>query len=419
MKKELITRLLNVALRGLSMGSRLILIFALAKYLTPAELGLFGLMLATVSFSVLVVGADYYTYSQRELLARPPEKWHFVIQHQIKAQFLLYAILLPAQLLIFLFGLMDWQYALWFFALLLLEHIAQEINRLLVAMHRQLAASWVLFIRMGSWVLVVIPLMFFFEEYRTLTSIYTAWMIGSALAILIGLYKIRQTLPIWEKVQVDYSWLKKGFKVGGLFLLATLCFKGLLTFDRYAVEALSSLETLGVYVFYIGIVMGAYNFLDPAVFSFLYPRMLQSYQMKEKDRYQKTFKELTLSTVLISILLAAVIWFVTPLLIQWVDKPIYSTYINSLGLLIAAGFVYAIGYVPHYALYAMKSDRWIVASHVTALIMFFVSLALFKLDNGIETVALALLLAFSCMAMLKLVGCMMNKTDSNFTKVVI
>jgi len=418
-KKELITRLLNIALRGLSMGSRLILIFALAKYLTPAEVGLFGLMLATVSFSVLIVGADYYTYSQRELLARPKEEWSFVIQHQMKAQFLLYAVLLPLQLVVFVFGLMDWKYALWFFALLLLEHVAQEINRLLVAMHRQLAASGILFIRMGSWVLVVIPLMFFFEEYRTLTSIYTAWMIGSALAILIGLYKIRQTLPIWEKVQVDYSWLKKGFKVGGLFLLATLCFKGLLTFDRYAVEALSSLETLGVYVFYIGIVMGAYNFLDPAVFSFLYPRMLQSYQMKEKDRYQKTFKELTLSTVLISILLAAVIWFVTPLLIQWVDKPIYSTYINSLGLLIAAGFVYAIGYVPHYALYAMKSDRWIVASHVTALIMFFVSLALFKLDNGIETVALALLLAFSCMAMLKLVGCMMNKTDSNFTKVVI
>lgn len=419
MKKELITRILNVALRGLSMGSRLILIFALAKFLTPAELGLFGLMLATVSYSVLVVGADYYTFSQRELLARPPEKWSVVIQHQIKAQLFLYAILLPAQSVIFVFDLMDWQYALWFFALLVLEHIAQEINRLLVAMHRQLMASWVLFIRMGSWVLIVIPLMYFFEAYRTLTAIYTAWMIGSALAILLGLYAIKQTLPVWEKVQIDYSWLKKGFKVGGLFLLATLCFKGLLTFDRYAVEALSSLETLGVYVFYIGIVMGAYNFLDPAVFSFLYPRMLQSYQMKEQDRYQKTFRELIVSTILISTLLAAIIWFVTPWLIQWVDKPVYSNYLNSLGLLIAAGFVYALGYIPHYALYAMKADKWIVASHIVALITFFVSLALFELNNGIETVALALLLAFGCMSILKMVGYSMNKTDSNFTKVTL
>lgn len=417
MKKELITRLLNIALRGLSMGSRLILIVALAKYLTPAEVSLFGLMLATVSFSVLIVGADYYTYSQRELLARPKEEWSFVIQHQMKAQFLLYAALLPLQLVFFVFGLMDWKYALWFFALLLLEHVAVEINRLLVAMHRQLAASVILFIKMGSWVLVVIPLMFFYEEYRNLEYIYTAWLIGSALAIFMGFYQIKKTLPVWEKVEIDYSWLKKGFKVGGLFLLATICFKGLLTFDRYAVEALSSLEILGVYVFYITIVMGAYNFLDPAVFSFLYPRMLQSYQMKQKEKYIRTFKELLVSTVLISMFLAAIIWFVTPWLIEWINKPIYLTYLNSLGLLIVAGFVYALSHIPHYALYAMKLDKWIVASHITALIIFFISLSLFGLSNGIKTVALALIIAFSWMGILKSIGYILNKRNSNFTQV--
>ncbi len=86
MRKELGTRLLNVALRGLSMGSRFLLIFALAKLLSPTELGLFGLMMATVSISVLIIGVDYYTYTQRELLARPVEQWSFVIQHQIKSK---------------------------------------------------------------------------------------------------------------------------------------------------------------------------------------------------------------------------------------------------------------------------------------------------------------------------------------------
>ena len=107
---------------------------------------------------------------------------------------------------------------------------------------------------------------------------YVAWLIGSALAIIVGGLAIKQLLPVWNKVPTDYNWLKKGFKVGGLFLLSTICFKALFTFDRYAVEALSSIDTLGVYVFYIVIVMGLYNFLEPAIFSFLYPRMLQSYQ---------------------------------------------------------------------------------------------------------------------------------------------
>jgi hypothetical protein len=216
-RKEFTTRILNILLRGLSMGSRFVLIFAVAKLLEPAEVGLFGLMLATVSFSVLIVGADYYTYAQRELLASPPEHWSFVIQHQIKAQFILYGILLPAQLLIFVFGLMDWQYAMWFFVLLLTEHIAQEMNRLLVAMHKQILASWVLFVRLGSWVIVVIPLMYIYPRYQSLEVLYVAWLIGSLSAIVLGFIVIKHSLPNWQPVKTDYAWLKKGFKVGGLF----------------------------------------------------------------------------------------------------------------------------------------------------------------------------------------------------------
>lgn len=412
MNNELIKRFLNIALRGLSMGSKLILLFGIAKLLSPAEVGLFGLMLATVTFSALVIGADYYTYTQRELLARPAESWSFVIQHQIKAQILLYCILLPVQLFIFFTGLLEWKYATWFFALLLLEHIAQEIYRMLVAMHKQLMASWVLFIRMGSWVLVIVPLMFMNEQYRSIDSLYIAWLMGCAIAIVVGSNEIRKALPVWEKVEIDYSWLRKGFKIGGLFLLATLCFRGLLTFDRYAIEILGSIEMLGVYVFYIGIVMGAYNFLEPAVFSFLYPRMLQSYQMQEKEKYQKTFNELIYSTVILSVLLAAVIWFVAPILAKWIDKPIYSSYLSDLDIIIAAGFFSALSYIPHYALYVMKGDRWIVAAHISSMVIFFLSLSLLPLQNSIQTVAFALMLAFSWMTLIKTIGYSYTKQHS-------
>lgn len=404
MSNEFTNRLLNIALRSLSMGGKLVLIFGIVKLLEPAEVGLFGLMLATVTFSVLVIGADYYTYAQRELLARTAEHWSFVIQHQIKAQFILYIVLLPAQLLIFVLGLMAWEYVAWFFALLVLEHIAQEINRILVVMHKQLMASWVIFIRMGSWVFFVLPLMVFNEQYRNLETLYMAWLVGCSLAIVVGILAIKGALPNWEKVETNYTWLKKGFKVGGLFLLATLCFRGLLTFDRYAVEILDSIEILGVYVFYIGIVMGAYNFLDPAVFSFLYPRMLQAYQMKEKEKYQKVLKELTITTLVISLSLAVLIWFIVPFLIDWIDKPIYSAHVNELVWLIAAGFVYAVGHIPHYALYAMKGDKWILAAHISSIMIFFLSLVLIPFENGIQAAASALLFAFSWMVLVKTIG---------------
>ena len=410
------TRLANVGLRGLSMGSRFFLIFALAKLLSPAELGLFGLMVATISFSVLVVGADYYIYSQRELLARPIEKWSFVIQHQIKAQLLLYVVLLPAQLIIFAFNLIDWQYALWFFTILILEHIAQEINRLLIAMHKQLMASWILFMRTGIWILIVIPIMFFYEQYKNLTTLYLAWSIGSTTAIIMGVIAIKAILPAWKREPTNYSWLKKGFRVGGLFLIATMCFKGLLTFDKYAVEAFSSTETLGVYVFYIGIVMGLYNFLEPSVFSFLYPKMLQSYQTKEKNQFNKVFQELIISTLLLSSIMAVVIWFMAPFIIDWIDQPVYTEHLGSLKFLIVAGFISAVGYIPHYALYAMKGDRWIITAHITALIVFFISLSVVELSNSIQTVALSLSLAFLWMVIVKTVGYKQVKQHSRLLK---
>lgn len=399
------------------MGSRFILIFSIAKLLTPAEVGSFGLMLATVSFSVLVIGADYYTYAQRELLARPIEEWSFVIQNQVKAQLLLYCVLIPAQLAIFIFGYIDWQYAIWFFALLLVEHIAQEINRMLVIMHKQFMASWVLFVRMGSWVLFVIPLMVFFPEYQNIRTLYSAWLMGCFAAIVMGLFAIKKAVPMWHWQPTDRIWMNKGFRVGGAFLLATICMKGLLTFDRYAVEALGNPEMLGVYVFYIGIVMGVYSILDPAVFSFLYPKMLQNYQMHRQDEYKKTFKELMWSTIVISLFLAVFIWVITPYLIDWIDKPVYKEYIESLGFLIIAGFLFAIGYIPHYALYAMKADKWIMTAHITALLVFFAVVAVIRSENtGIQTVSIALVFAFSWMLIVKTASYLYNRQRTYLNK---
>lgn len=414
MSSELTARLANISLRGLSMGSRFILIFALAKLLEPAELGLFGLILATVSFSVLVIGADFYTYSQRELLARESTEWAFVIQHQITAQLVLYALILPLQIMVFWFELLPWEYLYWFFALLITEHISQEINRLLIAMQKQLLASWVLFIRMGAWVFIVIPFMYLYPEWNNLNTILLAWLLGSAAAMMLGGFVIKNSVLDWNKFSLDKKWILNGFKVGGLFLLATICFKGLLTYDRYAVEALSSLDVLGVYVFYMGIIMGAISVLDPAVFSFLYPRMLHSYSRKDFVAFKKTFKELIVSTLLISLLLSGIAWFAMPYFIDWLDKPIYKEHIDAFMVLIFMGIAYGIGMIPHYALYAMRKDKWIVIAHISSMGVFVIALKLLQLNTGIMTVSVALLTAFIWMGLVKAVGYLSTKRQIEY-----
>ncbi|MDB4427356.1 hypothetical protein N9161_03925 [Porticoccaceae bacterium] len=394
------------------MGSRLLLIFAVAKLLRPDELGSFGLMVAAVAFCVLLLGADYYTYSQRELLSRPYTEWSIVIQNQIRAHLILYVALLPLHILIFVFGFLDWIYVPLFFTLLLFEHIAQEVNRLLIAMHMQLLASVVLFVRSGSWVFVTVPMMYFLENTRNLGTLYTAWIVGCAVAILLGISGIKRALPLWRKEPFDRDLLVKGFKVCALFLVATLCFRGLFTFDRYVLEIFSSKDIVGVYVFYMTLIMGVYNLLEPAIFSFLYPRLLQSYRRNKLEKYNSTFRELAISTMAGCVLLVPVVWVLLPIVVGFLDDPIYAEHADSTVFFIFIGFAYAAGMVPHYALYSMRGDKWIVSAHTSSIVIFLIALEFLDFERGIYLVSVALSLTLLWAGLIKTIGMIIMRNQS-------
>ncbi len=385
----------------MGMGSRFVLLILLAKLLDPADVGLFGLFVATVSFSMLVIGGDYYTYSQRELLSRPREEWSFVLQHQAVATGLLYIFLLPSQLLLFWFELLPGELLIWFFALLIVEHIAQEINRLLVAMQHPLIASWVLFIRMGAWVWVVLPIMWIIPEAQSLHTVFIAWLPGALLAIFIGAIVIYREISPWRRWPLDRTWIRRGFTVGMLFLLATICFKALLTVDRYVVEHLVGVDMLGVYVLYIGIAMTVVNFLDPAVFSFLYPRIVSAYRQGDLPLYQKLMREMTWSTIGVSLILVIILAAIAPFMLEWIGRAVYAEHLPLLWLLLAVAVTYAVAMIPHWGLYARGADRSIVFAHISSLVVFCIAVILLAKHAPFMATAYGLLAAFTWIGIIK------------------
>jgi O-antigen/teichoic acid export membrane protein len=402
-------RLLNVVLRGLVACSRFALVFFIAKYLGPEDLGVFGLLLASVSFGTLLIGGDFYTYSQRMMLEMEAAEWSFVIQHQVFAIGLCYLLFLPCFLLMFTSSTLDWQYVAVFYGLLLTEHIALEIVRLLTVMQRQLLASWVLLIQRASWILVLIPLMVAFPELRSLDIVIFAWLAGVASAILLGAFLVFCSVPKWRLHSLDTGWILLGFKVCLAFLLATLCLRGLLTFDRYAIEALASPAELGVYTFYIGVVISVVGFLDPAIYAFLYPRMLQSYA-KDPTLYRKALWELGWSTLAASVFLLFSTWLIMPTVIHWLGRPIYAQHTLVFEILLIAALFSALAMIPHYALYAMKKDNWIYYPHVIAFVFFLIFIEIVDFKSGLVTVAVGLLLSFLLVFAMKTTGFLFYRT---------
>lgn len=400
-KNELLLRLYSIGVRLFSLLSRFALLLFLANHLDATQVGVYGLFTATIGYGVLLIGGDFYSYSQRELISAENNDRSFVIKHQVTAYLILYALCLPFQFIIFYFEFLPDKLVYWFIFLLVLEHISQEINRILIAFQRQGSASTVLFFRMSAWILFLIPVMWFAPGYRKLEVLLFFWSIGSLFAIFLGTWLIWSYLKPWQNWPLNWKWILRGFKVSALYFLGTLCLRGLFTFDRYAVEALIGPDFLGAYVIYIGMAMAIISFVDAGVMFFMYPRLVDAYKKRNKEVFIRIIIELCVSALFLSIFLALVVAFCAPIILSWIADPIYTENLHVLWLLLLMTVVYVFATVVHYGLYAKGHDGSILFSHLASFLIFCISLLVFRSIVPIEAVAISLIAAVTCLACLK------------------
>lgn len=389
-----LTRLVNVALRGMTLASKFLLIFFLARFLEPAELGLYGLLTASIGYALYLLGFDFYAFTTREIIKRERHEWGGLLKDQGALSLVLYAVFLPLLGLIFAKDLLPWHVAGWFFALLILEHLTQELGRLLTAISEQLLASVVLFLRSGIWAVAVTALMFIEPGSRSLDFVLGAWTLGSLAALLLGIYRISQLkIGGWHK-QIDWQWIGKGLRIAIPLLVATLALRGLFTLDRYWLEALAGLEVLGAYVLFMGISNALMSFLDAGVFAFSYPGLITAHSRQDAAAFRQGLRKLLVQTLVLSAAFAVVALLLIGPLLQWLDKPLYLEQQGLFPWILLTTVLYALGMVPHYALYARGHDRPIIHSHIASLLAFIPATWLFSFNWPLLAVPLGLCIAF-------------------------
>lgn len=357
-------KIINMAIRVATLASRFLFIFFLAKLFSPADLGLYGLVTATVGYSLYLVGLDFYTYTTRELLHHDRQAWGGILKNQAALSLVLYALVLPVLTLVFVNGWLPWHVAKWFYLLIIIEHVGQELGRLFVAISEQLLASILNFLRKGTWAIAITALMLVDSEARNLDAVFAAWTIAGMLTIVIGVHRLHKLqVGGWSK-PIDWSWIVRGIKVSVPFLAATLALRGVFTLDRYWLQSLTNLEVVGAYVLFMGISSTMMAFLDAGVFSFSYPALIKAYQMNEPDLYRAKMREMLIHTTVVSVGFAVISLALLPGLLSWIANPVYTTHQNFYPWLLAMMVLNALGMIPHYALYAQRHDRPIIQSHI-------------------------------------------------------
>lgn len=365
-----VNRLFNLVLRGMTLASKFLLIFFLARFLEPADLGVYGLIVATIGYVMFLLGFDFYAFTSREILKRDLSEWGGLLKDQASVSFVCYVIFLPLLSIVFFQGLLPWRFAGWFFALLVLEHLTQELGRLLITISEQLLASLVLFLRSGVWAVLITVLMFFEPGLRSLDLVFGAWCAGAFLGLCLGVFRLMQlNIGGWRK-KIDWRWIAKGLKVAIPLLVASLALRGVFTLDRYWFEVLVGLNVLGAYVLFIGIGNALLSFLDAGVFAFAYPALIRAHNRQEVASFRQSMRKLFIHTLVISFTFSVVALLLVGPLLVWIDKSLYIEHQNLFPWLLLAMVLYAVSMIPHYGLYAQGYDRQILISHIASLQIF-------------------------------------------------
>ena len=393
-------RLLNVGLRGSTLGARFIFIFFLAKYLDPALIGYYGIFTVTVGYALYFVGLDFYTYVSREIVNASPCQRGRLLKGQAALSGILYLILLPPAVWFLMQAAWPAHLAWWFFPILLFEHLNQEIFRLLVALSEQLTASAILFVRQGSWAVAIILLMGWSDNARNLDMVMTLWATAGAVSASLGIWKLKQLRTSGWKHVIDWAWVKKGIFISLAFLVSTLALRGVQTFDRYWLESLAGIETVGAYVLLFGVASTLLTFLDAAVFSFVYPALIQHAYKCEHREARRKVNLLFLQTIGLSAGFGLISWFLLPYLLTWIGNPIYQQHIHWYPWLLSAIILNGLGLVPHYALYARQCDRSIIINHLSSLPIFCFSTLLFSFKYSAFSVIIGLNVTFAVILLL-------------------
>ena len=381
------------------MGIRMVLVLAMAVWLGPAELGVYGLIVATVTLAMFLYGHDFYTFTLREISVKDLGR----LRYQLRDQFVLFgaiyvvggivlAAVLPR------FGL-DPGLAVLTAIIAALQHAGHEVYRILVRIEHAVAASLCLFIRDAAWVPAIL-LLWLARGDAYLSDVFGFWLAGLLMGNGFALWMLLRLLPAAPSRPIDPAWLARGVKTGLRFLPGTMSMWGLFTVDKMILALLVAPEVLGAYVFFATICGSLWGLFETGVMAFYWPRLLEA--AKQGDAVEEVGARRALARVcLIGAPALAVMSLVVGAGFAWLlpDRA-YAANLTLLPYLAAAYMFLVFANVPHYRLFAGNRDIAIVLSNAIAFAAFLALAGLLSLVT--KTLAVPIALMVACMLMLAL-----------------
>lgn len=352
-------------LRGLTLASRFLLSLLLARMLSPAEVGEYGLLTAVLAFSLLVIGLEFYSYTLREMVPATPARRTRIIADQITLgvpALLVIGVLFLAAILA---GLFPSRLAPWFMLILVTEHFSLEATRILIITERPIRAYIGVFLRGGIWVYAMAVLMFMTPSTRTLETVLIWWALGGVLSIAFSAISL-SNLP-WRELRgyrPDWNGIFAGLRTARPFMLTAGGALVISYIDRFIIDRIVGREALGIYTFYSTISIGLLSLGASVSHQFL-PKVIAGYAAST-EAYRtalRTFFWSLLALALGTTIFSALV--MGPMLTA-LGLSAYASGISVFYAMLPGVFLRIMADVPSYALYAARSDHYLLFCNLGA-----------------------------------------------------
>lgn len=381
-------------LQAMTILSKALLLFTMSYYLSVQELGIFGLMLAAMNMLMYLLGMEFYTFSRRAILHHHENDVPRLFRDQLVFHGIIYLLILPISLLLFVSEILPSYLIVWFYLVLVLDHIAQELQRFLITLSKPIQAAFMTFIRAGAWVYVMTTLMIFNISTRNLNIVFASWFGGISFSILIAVYWLRNYE--WKKtlkVPVNWPWINKGWRISLPFMGATFSIIAVTMVSKLTIKYFWGIEYVGIYTFYLTARNSIQSIIDTGITFILQPKIITAYQSGKLREYSLLMRQLTWEILILSTALFLFAGIAIKPIISLLDKPIFATNLNAYWIVISTVIITAIDSIFHSALYVRHHDRSIMASSILGMIFAVIFNLLIVPEHGLMGAAISTVLA--------------------------
>lgn len=386
----------NIVIRLTVLALKLFGVIILAREMADTEFVTYGIVVSMLTFFIYLLGFDLYHYYSKEVVRG------IEAGAQVRRCFQIYFIGYALFLVVFgfinyFFQIIPLEWHFLFCVLVIAEHVNQEIQRLLVLKEHQLLSTFMVLLRHGGWVLVMLTF-YLGGGSVSLSIVMTAMATLSIIALLIGakfvdLGEIVLSSKLFDAINL--KWLVSAAKSTWPLLLAALCFRGVLSVDRVYLEFVND-ENAAVYIFYMLMAGSLLAVYEAAVYSYIIPRLLRTKHRSEAPLIVNS----ALGKVIVLGLLALLFggWS-AEFIVRAIGKENYFSNVLLFYICVTAVIVYSLGQVYYYALYSWDMDKGILFSNLIGFVAFMIGLLFFYTD--VYSVAYSLLMCFLCMLIVK------------------